>query len=421
VAAQEHGALLAKRRGHSVAQFARADQSDPFEQRHAIGQHGARVVHDAHGLADLAERNARWGMDVRDRSDLRPRRVDARMNPQLGVWLAIAPQPLAIDIENEQSIGARQSRARVSGKEKRLGARNARTDVPERRHQTHAVDDAIGQRDLGAQIGRHWVGDRVSSLCMALRVGLIGLGTIGSGVMRLLRADDDITIVGALVRRARVDSAVPTVTRVDDLLALEPDVVVEVAGHEALRGHGPRVLRAGCDLIVLSVGALADPTLEADIMAAARIGRSRAMVAAGAIGGLDALGAAAVGGLERVTHTTRKPARALLPADEAASLREPRELFRGSAREGALRFPENINVAAAVSLAGIGLDRTEVCVVADPTLERNTHQVVAQGTFGELRFEIRGIPSDENPRTGRIVAMSVVNALRRLRAPLVIG
>lgn len=256
---------------------------------------------------------------------------------------------------------------------------------------------------------------------MALRVGLIGLGTIGSGVLRLLRADDDIHIVGALVRRARAGSAVPTMKCVDDLLGLEPDVVVEVAGHEALRRHGPRVLRAGCDLIILSVGALADPTLEADILAAACAGRSRATVAAGAIGGLDALSAAALGGLERVTHTTRKPARALLPADEAARLSEPRELFRGSAREGALRFPENINVAAAVSLAGIGLDRTEVCVVADPALERNTHQVVAQGTFGELQFEIRGIPTEENPRTGRIVAMSVVNTLRRLRAPLVIG
>jgi aspartate dehydrogenase len=256
---------------------------------------------------------------------------------------------------------------------------------------------------------------------MPLRVGLIGMGAIGSGLLRLVRPEDDVQIVGALVRRPRATSEVPTFTALSDLLAREPEVVVEMAGHEALRCHGPGVLRAGVDLVILSVGALADPALETEIVAAACAGRTRAIVASGAIGGLDAIGAAAVGGLERVTHTTRKPARALLTAEEAGRLHEPRELFRGSAREGALRFPENINVAAAVSLAGLGLDRTEVCMVADPNLERNTHEVVARGTFGELRFEIRGIPSADNPRTGRIVAMSVLHTLRRLRAPLVVG
>jgi aspartate dehydrogenase len=173
--------------------------------------------------------------------------------------------------------------------------------------------------------------------------------------------------------------------------------------------------------MMVSVGALAEPLVEEAIAAAACAGRSRAIVVSGAIGGLDAIGAAGVGGLTRVTHTTRKPARALLGASEAAELREPRELFRGSAREGALRFPESINVAAAVSLAGIGLDRTEVCVIADPKVDRNLHEVVAQGEFGELRFEIRNIPSDDNPRTGRLVAMSVVHALRQRRATLVVG
>lgn len=256
---------------------------------------------------------------------------------------------------------------------------------------------------------------------MTLRVGLIGLGAIGGGVLRLLTPEDDIKVVGALVRRLDRDSAVPLWQSVEQLLEAKPDVVVEAAGHEALRCYGPRVLRAGVDLVLLAVGALADAELEAELRAAAKAGGSRAVVASGAIGGLDALSSAAVGGLEQVTHTTRKPARALLNAEEAASLREPKELFRGCAREGVLRFPENINVAAAVSLAGIGLDRTEVCVIADPYLERNTHEVVAHGTFGELRFQIRGIPSDDNPRTGRIVAMSVVRTLRRLRAPLVIG
>ena len=86
-----------------------------------------------------------------------------------------------------------------------------------------------------------------------------------------------------------------------------------------------------------------------------------------------------------------------------------------------VRFPESVNVAAAVSLAGIGLDRTELCVIADPTLDRNTHEVIAEGAFGELRFFIRNVPTAENPRTGELVAMSVLHCLRRRRAALVIG
>jgi len=257
-----------------------------------------------------------------------------------------------------------------------------------------------------------------------VRVGLIGLGAIGRGVIELLRAEDEVELVGALVAdpsRSRPPGSPRICGDLTQLLELHPEVVVEAAGHAALVCYGPPVLRAGIDLLLVSAGALADPEAERAIVAAAREGGAQARVVSGAIGGLDAIRAAAVGGLDRVTHTTRKPARTLLSAEEAQSLEAPRELFRGTAREGVLRFPESINVAAAVSLAGIGLDRTEVCVIADPTIDRNRHEVVARGAFGELRFEISNVPSDENPRTGRLVAMSVVQALRRQRARLVIG
>lgn len=256
-----------------------------------------------------------------------------------------------------------------------------------------------------------------------MKVALIGLGAIGQRLACLLRPDDDIQLVGALVvnRGKSRDTSVATCFTVSDLLAMQPEVVVEAGGHAALRTLGPDVLRAGIDLLMVSVGALGDPECERSIIAAAREGNSRAVVASGAIGALDALASAAVGGLSRVTHTTRKPARALLPMDEVERLREPRELFRGSAREGVLLFPESVNVAAAVSLAGIGLDRTELCVIADPDLERNTHEVVAVGAFGELRFSIQNVPTDDNPRTGQIVAMSVLHCLRRCTAPLAIG
>ncbi|MBV8713647.1 MAG: aspartate dehydrogenase [Chloroflexi bacterium] len=257
-----------------------------------------------------------------------------------------------------------------------------------------------------------------------MRVGLIGFGAIARGLLRLVEPQDGLDFVSALVRqpaKARGDPVLPVCSTVQELLGYAPDVVVEAGGHNALRSVGPAVLRGGVDLILVSVGALADPTFETEVVTAAKEGRSRAIVASGAIGALDALASAAVGGLTRVTHITRKPASALLPLDEANALTAPRELFRGSARQGVLLFPESVNVAAAVSLAGIGLDRTELCVIADPQLERNTHEVIAEGAFGELRFSIRNVPTQENPRTGKLVAMSILHLLRRRTAPLAIG
>jgi aspartate dehydrogenase len=257
-----------------------------------------------------------------------------------------------------------------------------------------------------------------------MRVGLIGLGAIARGVLALLSPQDNIDVVGALVRdtsKPRDEKSPPICGDLGELLARGPEVVVEAAGHTALRCYGPPVLQSGLDLLMVSVGILADAETYCALEAAAQDGHSRAIVVSGAIGALDAIASAAVGGLTSVTHTTRKPARALLSREEAADLAGPRELYAGSAREGVLRFPESINVASAVSLAGIGLDRTQVRVIADPGVDRNRHEVVVKGTFGELRFEIANIPSDTNPRTGRLVAMSVVHALRRRQAGIQIG
>jgi aspartate dehydrogenase len=259
-----------------------------------------------------------------------------------------------------------------------------------------------------------------SSLC----IGMIGLGAIGRGVARLAAAHrSELQLVGVLTRTAPVnppDGIGQSVRTLDELLSCRPEIVVEAAGHTAFRQYVPETLRRGLDVLCVSVGALADPDVEAEVRAAAAQGGARLRVASGALGALDAIAAASLGGLTCVTHTTRKPARSLL-GDEAEELTAPRELYRGPAREAARLFPESVNVSAAVSLAGVGFDRTEVRVVADPDIDRNTHQVEVEGAFGSLRFEIRNVPTDENPRTGRLTAMSVVSCLLQSRTPLAIG
>jgi aspartate dehydrogenase len=262
-------------------------------------------------------------------------------------------------------------------------------------------------------------------------VALLGYGAIGRAVCERAAAGGagPVVIVGVLVRdpgrhaEARDRHGIPFVADVAALLDLRPDLVVEAGGHEAFRQHVPVILEAGVDVLSLSVGALADPETMTRTEAAAKRGGSRLRVPSGAIAALDAISAAAVGHIDRVVHTVRKPPATLIEGPRAAEIvaaGEPVELFAGTAREAALRFPANVNVIAAVSLAGIGLDRTEARILADPDVTRNVHEVEVTGEFGRLFVRIENEPS-ENPKTGKIVAMSVVRALRAAGESIVVG
>jgi aspartate dehydrogenase len=265
-----------------------------------------------------------------------------------------------------------------------------------------------------------------------LRVGLIGFGAIGRRLAEAITAGEAgrCELGAVLVRRPeRIEPSV--VARLGcrvtgdaaDFLATRLDLVVEVAGHDALKAYAEDILRQGHDLLLISVGALADPHFERRLHRAAHDYGRRVYLATGAIAGLDAIAAAAVDGLESVTHCVRKPPAGLLPPEEIAQAQatgEPRVLYEGPAREAAIRFPENVNVAAAISLAGLGLDRTLVRVIADPTVVRNTHEIEARGEFGELRIVLQNVPT-ENPKTGRLTAMSIIKALRNLTADVVVG
>jgi aspartate dehydrogenase len=189
--------------------------------------------------------------------------------------------------------------------------------------------------------------------------------------------------------------------------------------------HGDKVLRSGTDLLVISVGALADPALLGRLKSAAHDGSSRILLPAGAIGGIDAIAAMRVAGLTSVRYRSRKPPAAWRgsPAEQVADLGKLTQrtvLFKGTAGEAALLYPQNANVAAAVALAGLGFDATEVELVADPDAPGNVHEIEAEGAAGRFAIQLQGKPSRSNPKTSALAAMSVARALLNERATIVI-
>jgi aspartate dehydrogenase len=177
--------------------------------------------------------------------------------------------------------------------------------------------------------------------------------------------------------------------------------------------------------LVISVGALADPALLSRLKAAAGEGKSRILLPAGAVGGIDAIAAMRAGGLDAVRYRSRKPPAAWRgsPAEKVADfdkLTGRTVLYRGSAGEAALLYPQNANVAAAVALAGLGFDKTEVELVADPAAPGNVHEIEAEGAAGRFAIQLQGKPSKTNPKTSALAALSVARALLNLDATIVI-
>jgi aspartate dehydrogenase len=261
-----------------------------------------------------------------------------------------------------------------------------------------------------------------------IRVGLIGFGAIGRALWAAIaegRAGQAICPV-VLVRRHRDEPGVPLTAEADAFFAARPHAVLECAGHDAVRQHGERALAAGADLVVTAVGALMDDGLRARLEAAARAAGRRLIIPSAGIGALDMLGAAAVGGLSRVCVTVRKDpgswkGTAAEDVCDLDALDGPVVLYEGPMREGARRYPSNVNISAAAALAGIGPDRTELRIVADPGIATHVVELEAEGAFGSFRFVEDVAPSDENRKTGRIVAMALTKTVRQLSAPVVYG
>ena len=262
-------------------------------------------------------------------------------------------------------------------------------------------------------------------------IGIVGCGAIGRAILREADAGRlGVAVAGVTSRTEEtaqafletLDAPPPYLARGE--LIDRSSLLIETAGGQVVPELAREAFGAGKDLMVISIGALLEHPQVIDL---ARSTRCRLYAPSGAIAGLDGIKSACAGAVDSVTMVSRKPPRALegapyLVENEISldGLEEEELLFHGPAREACRGFPSNLNVSAAVSLAGIGPDRTMVSIVAVPGLERNCHDIEVEGEFGLLRVHIENIPS-ENPKTGRLTALSIIRSVRDVVDPVKIG
>jgi aspartate dehydrogenase len=268
---------------------------------------------------------------------------------------------------------------------------------------------------------------------------MIGCGAIGTVIAKAVDKGvvSDATLLAVFDRnRERSEKLVseltkkPIIAESFNQLIKEENVsfVIEAASQEAVRQYAVDVLKSGKDLMVMSVGALVDEALLQKIKSAAREANKRVYIPSGAIAGLDAVKAASLTGLSKVVLTTIKPVKSLEGAPylkqhkiNLSAIKKRRVIYKGQAEEAVKMFPANINVAATLSLAGIGPKRTLVQIVADPRLTRIVHRVSVEGEFGKFRSETVNVPCPTNPKTSYLAALSAIRTLVGIAQNFIIG
>jgi aspartate dehydrogenase len=255
---------------------------------------------------------------------------------------------------------------------------------------------------------------------------LIGFGAIGRAVHQRMLGHLGVRITHIVVSEGKVaalQAELGSGVAVTHQVPEKTPLVLECAGHTALTLHVLPALRRGTECAVLSIGALSEPGLPEQLQAAAEQGGTQLHLLAGAIGGIDALSAARQAGLDSVTYIGRKPPAGWrgTPAEQRVNLdalTEPTVILDATAREAARLYPKNANVAATLSLAGVGLDHTRVRLIADPGVTDNIHEFEAKGAFGEMQLRMRGKPLADNPKTSALTVLSAVRFLHNRTASL---
>ena len=268
-----------------------------------------------------------------------------------------------------------------------------------------------------------------------LRVGVVGCGAIGSFICHAL--DNEIKgarLVAVHEHHTKLMetlcaslSCKPGMVKISQMVEMV-DLVVEAAAPEAVQIAAVSALENRCDVMIMSVGALVDSNLMDRLLSLAQENNCKIYLPSGAVVGIDGIKSASIAGIESVTLTSTKPPRALDGAPyivehniDLEGFRKSTVIFEGAAYEAVKAFPANVNVAAAISLAGIGVEKTNVRIIVDPASDRNRHEIEVVGDFGRFTTQVENVPSPENPKTSYLAALSAVATLKRIASPLQIG
>jgi aspartate dehydrogenase len=254
-----------------------------------------------------------------------------------------------------------------------------------------------------------------------MKLGIIGCGAIGTDVALAADAMNNIEKIYLFDKNKQASEKLcktlkkAKIQPVDKFLG-DVDVVFEAASQQAVVEYAALALEAGKDLIIMSIGSLFDDTLRKKLEDTARKHQRKIYLPSGAVCGIDGVLAASVEDLDSVTLVTTKP-----PASLGKTVDQRTIVFKGTARDAVKQFPRNINVAACLSLAGVGFDETMVEIVADPVETRISHKILAHGRFGRLRAEVENMPNPKNPQSSYMASLSAIATLRRVLNPIQIG
>ncbi|RLI89519.1 MAG: aspartate dehydrogenase [Candidatus Altiarchaeales archaeon] len=250
-----------------------------------------------------------------------------------------------------------------------------------------------------------------------IKISLLGCGNIGRFIANAIdRGVINCKLVKIFDRSQRaiddfnkgISFTVPVANNIEDLV-MDSNLVVEAASQEAVREYAIRILSSGKHLMIMSVGALADDALFREMKKIAREKNLRIYIPSGAIVGLDGINATKLIQIDSVEITTRKN-----PETLGVNVKEETVLYDGPAIEGVKRFPKSVNAAATLGLAGIGLERTKLRVIADPGVDKNIHEVRVNGDFGEFKTITKNVPSPQNPKTSWLAALSAIATLEKI-------
>jgi aspartate dehydrogenase len=267
-----------------------------------------------------------------------------------------------------------------------------------------------------------------------MRITLIGCGSIGKTLARHLEHMDEIEIVNILDRKKEAVEElmeechkVRFVSDFEDALE-KSDLLVEAASQSAVVEYIPQALEIGKNVLVMSVGAFVDDDFKEKCRILAKQNGCKVFIPSGAVCGIEGICAAAVGEIEEVMIMSYKPPTAFKDVKylkkkgiDLDNLKRPKIVFNGHAKDAVKYFPKNINVAATLSLAGLGIERTTVRIVVDPKATLNQHRIIAKGTFGEIECWTRNAPFPDNPQTSYLAALSLISAVKKIAGSFWVG